>query len=292
MRRALALLIATGLCAAGPAHAEPEPEPYLQTYGMPIGLTVGGAGLFLAAQQVDGGLHPLIGPGYTADAPHADIDHDYTAGEQVSKEALALGLGISFLASPLLAVGEDDAWWVAHDGALGFVGTVVSTLAITEVAKNAVGRLRPDYAGRVRHCAAHPTAGACEDGSLLADGRKSFPSGHSSTAFAAATWLSLRLGGRFIWRDDSPTYARIGAGAAAAGLLAGASYVAWTRVDDHWHNPSDVLTGGAIGVGMAAAWYFWLFDGQGKPRSRKRRSEGATVNLAVAPGMLTAAGTF
>jgi membrane-associated phospholipid phosphatase len=63
----------------------------------------------------------------------------------------------------------------------------------------------------------------------------SFPSGHSATAFAAASVLERHLGYRAAW----PT-------------LAIASYVAASRLHDNRHFLSDVVMGSAIGV--ATGW--------------------------------------
>ena len=63
----------------------------------------------------------------------------------------------------------------------------------------------------------------------------SFPSGHSATAFAVASVLERHLGYRASWP-----------------ALAGATYVATSRLVDNRHFLSDVLMG--AGVGTAAGW--------------------------------------
>jgi hypothetical protein len=63
----------------------------------------------------------------------------------------------------------------------------------------------------------------------------SFPSGHAATAFAAASVLERHLGYRGSWP-----------------ALAGATYVAASRLVDNRHFLSDVMMG--AGVGMAAGW--------------------------------------
>jgi undecaprenyl-diphosphatase len=68
---------------------------------------------------------------------------------------------------------------------------------------------------------------------------KSFPSGHSSLSFLAATLLSLH----FLRRRPSP-----GRGLLAAAFYAAAFAVAATRLMDHWHFPGDVACGAAIGI--------------------------------------------
>jgi undecaprenyl-diphosphatase len=62
----------------------------------------------------------------------------------------------------------------------------------------------------------------------------SFPSGHTATAFAAATILALLFGGSFYW-------------AFAPALL-----VAYSRMYVGAHFPLDLLGGMAVGIGIAA----------------------------------------
>jgi len=63
----------------------------------------------------------------------------------------------------------------------------------------------------------------------------SFPSGHAASAFAAAAVLERHLGYRLSWP-----------------ALAGATYVATSRLVDNRHFLSDVIMGAA--VGEAAGW--------------------------------------
>jgi membrane-associated phospholipid phosphatase len=63
-------------------------------------------------------------------------------------------------------------------------------------------------------------------------GHQSFPSGHAASAFAGAAFLQMR----YSWKLGVPAYAL-------------ASYVGWSRVHEKRHYASDVIAGGAIGVG-------------------------------------------
>lgn len=63
-------------------------------------------------------------------------------------------------------------------------------------------------------------------------GLHSFPSGHTASAFAGAAFLERRYG----WRYGGPAY-----GAAA--------FVGYSRVEARRHFTSDVLVGGALGIG-------------------------------------------
>jgi membrane-associated phospholipid phosphatase len=63
-------------------------------------------------------------------------------------------------------------------------------------------------------------------------GSQSFPSGHSASAFAGAAFLQRRYG----WKLGIPAYAI-------------ASFVGYSRVEAKRHYTSDVIAGGAIGIG-------------------------------------------
>lgn len=91
--------------------------------------------------------------------------------------------------------------------------SLVTAAAVTEGLKAVVHEERPD------------------------GGDHSFPSGHASISFSAATYLQLRYG----WRYGIPAF------------LA-AAFVGYSRVesDEHWNR--DVLGGAAIGI--ASGWIF------------------------------------
>jgi membrane-associated phospholipid phosphatase len=86
----------------------------------------------------------------------------------------------------------------------------------------------------------------------------SFPSGHSSAAFATASVLERHLGYRGAW----PTYVI-------------ASYVAASRLHDNRHFLSDVIFGSAIGISSG-----WTVVG------RHGRSSYALVPVPVSGGMM------
>lgn len=67
---------------------------------------------------------------------------------------------------------------------------LVLTLCVTEWLKIVVGRLRPDFLDRCQ-----PVNGVCTGlFKLVNDGRKSFPSGHSSISFYSTHFLILESG--------------------------------------------------------------------------------------------------
>ena len=85
---------------------------------------------------------------------------------------------------------------------------------------------------------------------FVREGRKSFPSGHSSLAFSGWVYLALFLydflgaflppvgneGGQ-VWTLFVATMPTLGA------VLVGCS-----RVSDYWHHPTDVMAGAALGT--------------------------------------------
>lgn len=89
--------------------------------------------------------------------------------------------------------------------------TAAATVGATYILKYAVRERRPDHSDY-----------------------HSFPSGHSSSTFAAAAYLQRRYG----WKFGGPAYAL-------------AAYTAWGRVYSDRHHWWDVLTGAAIGAGSA-----------------------------------------
>jgi membrane-associated phospholipid phosphatase len=138
--------------------------------------------------------------------------------------ALALGAANSVQASEK---GWDDAGTVAKnalvvaafgvpavqgdwDGALQAGGSIGGTILITQGLKEAFPSRRPDGSDN-----------------------NSFPSGHTSTSFAAAATLHNRYG----WEAGLPAY-----------LVA--SFVGLSRVEARKHRVGDVLVGAAIGTAV------------------------------------------
>lgn len=86
--------------------------------------------------------------------------------------------------------------------------------------------------------------------------RTSFPSGHSTTAFAFASVVGAEHG----WRWGVPAY-----------LLAG--FVGWSRINDNQHYLHDVLAGATIGMSTGLGLYY----------ARERRKQGQTVLVFPMP---------
>jgi len=160
---------------------------------------------------------------------------------------LALGIPLAAFgtAQIFLQSGHDF-----HHAALGLVEAMGLTLFLTELIKVTAGRLRPDWFARCQPNAQKECT--AEDSSELRNGRKSFPSGHTSVAFAGATYLTLYLWGKLrplsgrgqLWEIPLLLAPMVGA------LLVGIS-----RTFDNRHHWEDVLGGALLGMGCAYLGY-------------------------------------
>ncbi len=163
---------------------------------------------------------------------------------------------------------------------IDFIFAAVVTSLITEVSKLLVGRYRPDWLSRcgpVTNSTEIPSWGlspslnpACTSdlsSSKLEDGHKSFPSGHSSNAFAMAVYIagyvlystyfraprryyqSRQEGSSTPWKQRIST--EMATSASFLWVLFNISW-AWgvgiSRIIDNKHHPSDVIGGGFLGT--------------------------------------------
>ena len=159
-----------------------------------------------------------------------------------------------------------DRLWELNCGILGIFLAEGAAFVITGSLKNLCGKPRPDLIDRCR-----PKEGSVDppvfglsnssictqtDQAIMTDGFRSFPSGHSSAAFAGLFYLSLYLAGKLhvldnrgeVWRTTIvliPTLA--------------AACVAMSRIMDARHHPFDVLFGSAMGILVAWASYRQYF---------------------------------
>ncbi|KAJ2234332.1 hypothetical protein H4R99_003881 [Coemansia sp. RSA 1722] len=151
-----------------------------------------------------------------------------------------------------------------HVGLLGLLMGVSLTLMFTNGLKNVVGRPRPNLLARC--LPVHPkeplhdppqglsSIDICTQTNMgvLNEGFRSFPSGHTSLAFAGMTYLMYFLAGKLhIFDRQGHTYKSF---VVFAPLLV-AAIVGATRVSDYWHHPSDVIAGALIGLFTATFSY-------------------------------------
>ena len=214
--------------------------------------------------------------------------------------------GISLAASSLVYDGVvHQDLHRAHNLALGGVEAVLMTYTLTSLLKLSVGRLRPNFRDRATRYYCNPDGGNqrdlpgmdCSqvdaDGAYLdahefQSGHRSFPSGHSSSSFALATYFALYLGGEMVWGDHA-TQGSVPLGAAMmAGLMGLATTVGATRVSDGQHHIDDVAAGAALGMASSALFYFLHFNTRGQAIYRgltvipttTPRNDGMMLSLA------------
>ncbi|KAH0628755.1 hypothetical protein JD844_010247, partial [Phrynosoma platyrhinos] len=134
-------------------------------------------------------------------------------------------------------------------------GCIVSQ-SLTNMAKLAVGRLRPHFLAACRPNFTHINCSAgyledyvCTGGtSAEKEARKSFYSGHASFAMYTMVYLVFYLQARFTWQG-----ARMLRPLVQFVFLMVAVYTGLTRISDYRHHPSDVVVGLVQGA-LVAYW--------------------------------------
>lgn len=149
-----------------------------------------------------------------------------------------------------------------HHAILGLLFSVLITGVITDAIKDAVGRPRPDFFWRCfpdGKGVFHPvTSNVMCTGvkSVIKEGHKSFPSGHTSWSFAGLGFLALYLSGKVRVFDRRGHVAKL---CIVFLPLLVAALVAVSRVDDYWHHWQDVFAGALIGLTVASFCYLQFF---------------------------------
>lgn len=148
-----------------------------------------------------------------------------------------------------------------HHAVLGLLFSILVTAVITDAIKDAVGRPRPDFFWRCFPDGkdVYDKLGdvICHgDESVIKEGHKSFPSGHTSWSFAGLGFLSLYLAGKLKAFDRKGHVAKL---CVIFLPLLAASLVGISRVDDYWHHWTDVFAGGLIGLVVATFCYLQFF---------------------------------
>jgi membrane-associated phospholipid phosphatase len=171
-----------------------------------------------------------------------------------------------------------------HHAVLAASEATAVTAGVVELTKALTGRLRPDFQDRVRHvyCSLPDHGGIdctgidparlldhAEALDALADGRRSFVSGHAAAGTVMATNLALHLGGHWVWGDAAtPTTRRNGIAAMtvimALGTVPG---ITRTSLVDGVHHTGDVVAGSLLGVAGGGLFYWLHFDTNGEPRA-------------------------
>ncbi|EFW15094.1 hypothetical protein D8B26_004556 [Coccidioides posadasii str. Silveira] len=152
-----------------------------------------------------------------------------------------------------------DRLWELNCGILGLFLSQAAAFVITSALKNAAGKPRPDFIDRCRprpgsedapvFGLSNSTICTQTDNAIMKDGFRSFPSGHSSSAFAGLFYLSLYLAGKLhvldsrgeVWKTFVVLMPTLGAG-----------LVSVSRIMDARHHPFDVISGSLLGI--LCAW--------------------------------------
>lgn len=199
---------------------------------------------------IDGGMIPFVyapaalAAGVTLALPLPEAPRLFSAyegGAERRSETIPnyqVGLLAGGLTLTLGLFDRDARWYHVK----GMVQSIATTAAVTQLAKLSFGRHRPSY---------NPAVSSSEDD------RMSFFSGHSSLTTTSTVYLGLYLRQHAFkpWRGDRAiAWWEIPAYASLAALTV---YVPYTRVADHKHHLSDVVTGASVGAASAVMFYWY-----------------------------------
>jgi len=208
------------------------------------------------------------------------ISHPYKS-ETFSIPFLVIAtIGFPALIITIYHIIKRDFKYGFHQAVMGFCVSIVLALFVTSIIKISVGRFRPDFLSR---CQVDITkvesiyktynisnlidygprnlydTSICTNPnkSIINEGRKSFPSGHSSFAFASLTYTSLFIAGKIHLYDGNFIFWKL-----LAVLIPNlfALYVALTRMSDYRHHWQDIVVGSLIGIIFSVISYFYYFS--------------------------------
>lgn len=183
-------------------RALPPLRAVLIQYGLDWVISISLVGLFA-------GITNSVIPGFKREFSLLDtsLQHSFTEHERITfGQDIALAGAVPLVL--ILAIGGVFIGpWDVHHGVLGLILSCSMTTVVTEIVKICVGRPRPDMLARCQPVAGAvnavghglaTVASACsvQSGHRIDDGFKSFPSGHTSFAFAGLGFLALYLAGK------------------------------------------------------------------------------------------------
>ncbi|KAK8470678.1 hypothetical protein PHAVU_003G031400 [Phaseolus vulgaris] len=174
-----------------------------------------------------------------------------------------------------------------HHAILGLLFSVLITAVITDAIKDGVGRPRPDFFwrcfpdGKGVFDPVTKDVRCTGDKTVIREGHKSFPSGHTSWSFAGLGFLAWYLSGKIKVFDRRGHVAKL---CIVFFPLLVAAMIAVSRVDDYWHHWQDVCTGGLIGWGPHA--YFQVLANTSSNNSDNfyaQQTEVQIVSVCIPP---------
>ncbi|TFK48551.1 lipid phosphate phosphatase 1 [Heliocybe sulcata] len=188
------------------------------------------------------------------------ISHKHHSNQISGTTNGSIALYIPLIITTAVCAMQRSAIGIHHSALALWAGRSLAKFTV-ECLKNRVGRLRPDFLARCKWDAAAETCTG--KAASIMDGRRSFPSGHSSTAFAGMTFLALWLAGQTTaWCFTAPVSGREIAASRLGRLLltlaplAWATWVAVSRLEDYRHHKEDVIVGAFIGTLCSGICYF------------------------------------
>ena len=147
-----------------------------------------------------------------------------------------------------------------HHALLGLFMSLGFTNCLTCFLKLMIGRPRPDFLARCFDSQVpdpipweRPGYPACTGNpAIIAEGRRSFPSGHSSMSWSSMFYLTLFLINLLDSFDEEGHPWKL---FVASLPSCGALFVAASRVSDYWHHTTDVIAGSVLGAIIAYISY-------------------------------------
>lgn len=246
-RRLLALLAATALCLIATArvgHAEDFAPKVDAEYFWDGGVIP----FFYTTGALTAGLHLFVEPPNSPRLFPESEGGGATTSDTIPEFAVVL-YSVGF-AGVIAAMPQAERWHHLK----GYGEAIATTMALTEIAKNVIGRHRPHYQEGMK-------------GDF--DQRRSFFSGHASITAAGTVYLGLYLSRNLLPR---PSLLKTASVLALGGLLVGVPY---SRVMDKRHHPSDVITGALVGSAVATVFYAYQesrFQNQRESFLQKKRA--------------------
>jgi membrane-associated phospholipid phosphatase len=200
-------------------------------------------------------------------------------------------LGLTIALNHLMIDALVVAWWGHGRGSVAFQMTLINfetiafSTAINSLVKSITARQRPYY----EECSTE-TRFSDRDECNGTDRYRSFFSGHTSTAFAAAGLTCMH-------HANLPLYGSPGADIAGCiAALTTASATGALRIMSDNHYATDTLVGAAIGLGsgLGLPWLLHYRGGASKEANSDDARPPSGVQVGIVPGYLsgTVVGTF
>ncbi|WWC73324.1 uncharacterized protein I206_107291 [Kwoniella pini CBS 10737] len=188
------------------------------------------------------------------------LAHPYADPERVPVWLLAVLCGVVPAVIIIITAAIRRSFWDAQSALLGLILGLGLVATFTNIVKITVGRPRPDLFARCilpenlienpLHSLTSWTVCTQSDDSMLKEGFRSFPSGHSSFAWSGMWYLILYLAAKMRINNRSGyTYKSW----LLLAPLSCATLITISRTMDYRHHSTDVIAGSLIGI--IGAWY-------------------------------------